>query len=81
MEDKTVLTSKQFSLDWKDTAKSLVMAVLGAVMAVIETSITAGNFHFDWQAIWKTALAACVAYLAKNFFTKAEVKTPAESKA
>jgi len=81
MEDKTVVTSKQFSIDWKDTAKSLIMAALGAVMAVIETSIESGDFHFDWQAIWKTALAACIAYLTKNFFTKAETKIPAESKA
>lgn len=78
MEEKTVVTSKQFTLDWRDTAKSLLMAVLGAVMAIIETSISAGDFHFDWNAIWKTALAAAVAYLAKNFFTKSETKVATE---
>ena len=81
MEDKTVVTSKQFSLDWRDAAKGLLMAVLGAIIAVVETSIDAGIFHFDLQAIWKTALAAGVAYLAKNFVTKSEVKTPSEPKA
>lgn len=61
--------SKLFTLNVQDWIKGLLVAVLGAVVSVIETSITAGSFDFDWQGIWKVALAAGLAYLSKQFFT------------
>lgn len=61
--------SELFSLSVQDWLKGLLVAVLGAVVSVIQTSITAESFTFDWQSIWKVALAAGLAYLSKQFFT------------
>lgn len=61
--------SELFSLSVQDWLKGLFVAVLGAVVSVIQTSITAESFTFDWQSIWKVALAAGLAYLSKQFFT------------
>jgi hypothetical protein len=61
-----------FSLGWKDAIKGLIMAVGGAVFAVIESSVSTGNFHLDWPYIGKIAGAAAVVYLGKNLFTNSQ---------
>ena len=63
--------STLFTLNVQDFIKGLIMAILGAVIAVIQSSLNAGTFIFDWTNIWHVALAAIVAYLVKNFFTPA----------
>jgi hypothetical protein len=79
MEKQTV-TSKKFSLDWKDAAKGFVMSALTAFITVVYSSLEAGTLEFDWKKIGVASLTAGFAYLLKNFFTPAEVKTPAEPK-
>lgn len=61
--------SSLFNLNWQDLAKGFIVAVLGAIVAIIAPSIQAGNFTFDWTTIWHTGVAAGVAYIGKNFFT------------
>jgi hypothetical protein len=61
--------SSFLNLNWQDLGKGLIMAVGGAVFAVIQTSISAGVFVLNWADIWHTALAAIVVYLGKNVFT------------
>lgn len=61
-----------FSLGWKDLVKGLIMAAGGAAFAIIEGSISAGNFHLDWAYILKTAGAAAIVYLGKNLFTNSQ---------
>lgn len=61
-------------LQWQDFAKGLIIAVLGAVIAIVQTSIEAGNLHFDWAAMGKTALLTGIAYIVKNLFTNNEGK-------
>jgi hypothetical protein len=71
-------TSSLFSLDFKDLGKGLLVAVGGAVIAAIETSIQAGSLTFNWKAIGGVALAAGLSYLVKNLFTPAQTVTPAQ---
>jgi hypothetical protein len=71
-------TSSLFSLDFKDLGKGLLVAVGGAAIAAIETSIQAGSLTFDWKAIGGVALAAGLSYLVKNLFTPAQTVTPAQ---
>lgn len=73
MAQQTTVTSSQFSLGKNDFLKGLTMAVLGAVAGFVEGIIEAGSFEFDWDKIWKLALATAMAYLAKNFFDKPKV--------
>lgn len=71
-------TSTQFTLDWQDLGKGLLVAVGGAVVAAIESTVAAGSLTFNWKQIGLTALAAGVAYLGKNFFSPAQTVTPAK---
>lgn len=70
-------TSPLFSLDLADLGKGLLVAVGGAVVATIETSVQAGSLSFNWHSIGAVALAAGLSYLGKNFFTSAKTVTPA----
>jgi len=74
-------TSPLFRLDLRDAAKGLIVAVGGAVITLIENSISAGTFQLDWKKIGMAALAAGLAYLIKNFFTPSQVVTPVPSPA
>ena len=63
-----------FSLNLRDFLKGAVLAILAPVLAIIITSIEAGQLIFDWKLIGTTALAAFIAYLSKNFFTDTEAE-------
>ncbi|HEY4326400.1 MAG TPA: hypothetical protein VGN20_20620 [Mucilaginibacter sp.] len=71
-------TSSLFTLNWNDLGKGLLVAVGGAVIGAIETSVKAGSLTFDWKSIGGIALASGLAYLSKNFFTPAQTVTPAK---
>ncbi len=69
-------TSKQFSLDYRDLLKGLIVAVAGAVVAVVTASINAGDFNITFTAIWHGALIGGLGYLSKNFFTPSSTVSP-----
>ncbi len=68
-------TSSLFTLDFKDLSKGLLVAIGGAVIAAIETSLQAGSLTFNWKSIGGVGLAAGISYLGKNFFTSAQTIT------
>jgi hypothetical protein len=70
-------TSSLFSLNLKDLGKGLWVAVGGAVIAAVQTSLQAGSLTFNYKAIGSVALASGLAYLGKNFFTPAKYVSPA----
>lgn len=72
-------TSNLFNLDLRDLAKGLVVATGGAAIAAIQSSLQAGSINFNWKSIGLTALAAGISYLAKNFFTPAQIVRNANS--
>lgn len=78
MEEKTVVTSKKYSLNWLDAGKGLVMAIITAILMAVESSLQAGELSLSWTKIAVPGVIAGIAYLLKNFFTSAETKTPAE---
>lgn len=57
------------SINFQDFIKGLVVAIGGAVVAIIAPSIQDGSLTFNWTTIWHTAVAAGLSYLAKNLFT------------
>lgn len=72
MADQTVQTTKTFGLVASDFFKGLIMAVGGAVFTVLENSINAGSYTFDWTNVWHVSLGAFILYIGKNFFTPAQ---------
>jgi hypothetical protein len=69
-------TSNLYSLDFKDISKGLVVAIGSAVVTTIQQSLQAGSLNFNWRLIGTVALSAGIAYLGKQFFTSASIKTP-----
>jgi len=69
-------TSNLFSLNLRDLGKGLLVAVGGAVIAAVETSLQTGSLTFNWRSIMGVAIAAGLSYLGKNFFTPAQTVTP-----
>ena len=67
--------SNFLSLNLSDIWKGLLMAILTPVVVIIQQSLEAGNFTFDWKSIGLSAIGGGVAYLVKNFFTKPEAQS------
>lgn len=66
--------SKLFSVNIKDLLKGLVMAVLTPCVLIIQQSLEAGSFTFNWHQIAMAAVAGGTAYLVKNYFTSPTIK-------
>lgn len=74
MSQKTVV-SKQFSLQGRDWIKAALIATLTPVVVLVQQSLDAGSFVFDWKSLGMAALGGFVAYLAKNLFEPTKVVT------
>lgn len=66
-------TSNFLSLNWQDVLKGLIVAILTPIVVVIQQSLEAGIFVFDWKSIGLAALSGGVAYLTKNLFTTSKI--------
>ena len=78
--EKVTVTSEKYAINWKDTLKGLLVAVGTSVIVIVQASLDAGSLQFNWKQIVMAALAAGIAYLAKNFFTPASVHTRVSDK-
>lgn len=61
--------SNFLSLNWRDFLRGLAMAILTPAVLIIQQSLEAGNFVFNWKSIGMAAIAGGVAYLVKNLLT------------
>ena len=68
-----IKTSKQFTIDWRDGAKGLIVSAVTGALTVAEQALTTTPVVISWKTIGLAALAAGVAYLLKNFFTTSSV--------
>lgn len=68
-----IITSKKFALNWLDIAKAALMAALTPVLVLIQNSLDAGVFTFNWKNLLMAAIGGFVAYLIKNFFAPTKV--------
>jgi len=84
MEEKTIITSKRYSWNWLDGAKGLILSVITAGVTAVESGLEAvlndTAVELNYKKIVVTATIAGLAYMIKNFFTPAEIKTSAEPK-
>ncbi len=65
METK-VIKSEQFSINFRDLGKGLIISALTSALVLIQTSLGAGQLTFNWTQIGTAALAGGLAYLFKN---------------
>ncbi len=70
----TTQVNKQFTLNYRDVLRGLLIAVLTAVVTTIYEAIDQGGFDaIEWKEIGGIALAAGLSYLIKNVFTPTEI--------
>lgn len=62
-----VITSKKFTLQWRDAIKGLIVAALTAPITTIYDSLSAGELDINWGKIGASALAGGLAYVLKNW--------------
>ncbi len=72
-----ITTSKKFTINWRDIAKALLIAVITPALYIIQEAIAKGTFP-SWNEIGIAAVSGAVAYLIKNFFTASQtvIKEP-----
>lgn len=66
------MNSSMFQLNGKDFAKGAAVAVLAAVFTQLSVLLSDPSFAFtslNWEDIGRVAIAAFVAYIAKNYFS------------
>ncbi len=67
-------TNKQYSLNYRDALRGLLVAVLTATLtAILDALNVNGIDHLNWKAVGIIGLTAGISYLVKNFFTPTEI--------
>lgn len=75
------MNTKLFSIDGKDVAKALVMAVLSGALLPVLAAVQTPGFDFatvDWSGLLNLAMNGAVlgfvSYITKNFFSDSDGK-------
>lgn len=76
------ILSEQFSLNFRDFVQGAVLAIIAAVVPLVQATLEAGSFTFNWTAIGLTAASTFVAYIVRSFLRTTRVieVNPSESK-
>lgn len=61
--------SKLYSINWRDAAKGLIIAVGSPVLVAVERIIDAGKMDFSWKSLAMIGIGGGITYLLKNFFS------------
>ena len=69
------MASKLLSLNKNDYVHSFIWSVLFAIIAVVETSMSAGVLEINWHTLWFAILGAFINIL-KRFLTNSNGKIP-----
>jgi len=66
-------TSSQFTLNWRDAIKGLIVAVLTPIFTTMLNSINEGSLTFNMKLIWISAAGGGLGYILKNFLSPSQV--------
>jgi len=69
------MKSKLYSINLKDVAKGLIVAVLSAVLTWLLQALNAPGFDFyqmNYSEVGRVAFAAGIAYVVKNYLSNAD---------
>lgn len=72
-EVKKIVTSKKYTLNWRDAGKGLIVAVGSAVIAACQTALDPNTLNFNWRYVIGSGIAGAFAYLGKNFFESSKI--------
>lgn len=65
-------TSKLFDLGKRDFINGFIIAILAPAVLIIQQSLDAGIWTFNWKLIAMASISGAIAYLSKNFFTNSK---------
>lgn len=63
--------SEYLKLNAFDFFKGLFVAMIGAGLVIVQTTIQSGSLSFEWGTIWQVSLTAGISYLINRFFSNA----------
>ena len=74
MPEITTETSKQFTVNWLDLGKSILIAAITTVLLMLYPIINASRLPTveEWKNMGLAALASGLSYVIKNFFTPSQ---------
>lgn len=72
-EIKKVVTSKRFRINLRDAGRGLIVAMLSAGIAVVQTAFDQHTLVFNWKLVVGAALSGGFGYIIKNFFEPSKV--------
>ena len=75
---KTIV-SKKGEINLRDVVRGLIIAAGTSALLIVQQSISAGGFVFDWKEIGMAAVAGGLAYIFKNFLEPSKVITVTNS--
>lgn len=62
-------TSPLYSINWRDIAHGLIIAVGTPVLVAAQRLLDAGKIDFSWKTLAMAGVAGGVSYIIKKFFT------------
>lgn len=74
-KEKKIMTSEFLSINFKDIGKSIVVAVITAILVFVQQLIKDKGLDWnitDFYQILDIAILSALGYLAKNIFTNSE---------
>lgn len=70
----TTQTNKQYTLNYRDLLRGLLIAVITAVLTSALDALNVGGIdNLNWKSIGVIGLTAGISYLVKNYFTPTEI--------
>src|SRR5687768_760475 len=70
----TTQTNKQYTLNYRDLLRGLLIAVITATITSVYEAISQGGFEtIEWKETLAIAVTAGLSYLIKNYFTPTEI--------
>lgn len=86
----TIVTSKKFTLDWRDLGMGALIAAISPILFALQQAgdmvltqhKTIADVHLDWRYLLMAALSGGVSFLIKKFFeaSKTIIQPPLEVK-
>lgn len=73
-----VITSEQYSLEWRDALNGLIYAGAFSALTALQQAIDANN-GIDWKIVGYAALSGIVTHFLRSFLSKPKVITTYKS--
>ena len=68
-----ILSSEKFKVNLRDISQALLISILTPAFVLIQNSLDAGVFSFNWKNITMAGIGGGASYLIKKFFSASKI--------